>query len=1143
MKKSLVFLVVLFLFEYSGQGLYAQLDQLHGDQNEFRYGEHTGNQFRLLMWNDGKAGAYFNRSDLVSSEWPINSGKKYLGQTMIKIGAEVYDANGLPWHIFSESAGRKPDSPLFSEDLGPNGEWQTFLPLPYFAHPESEVMAMKTRQETWPNTWPDKMGDMGDPGWQGAWNGYFGKDRFNADEESYFVMDDYQNKEFSNKGVFYPDSTDLNRGGLGMRISARNFQWRNPLVEDVVFAQYDVKNISTTHYDKLVFAQFAGPAIGNQIKSGGDNSDDNAGFDLDQDLVYVYDKDNTGNTGWQPTGFFGMAFLETPGNPFDGIDNDNDGMMGAGPVISESLFEPVVIKKGDIVVVIDYSTYKRTTKRMPDTLHIENKKFGRIDTLTVIAGQEVIEVPNNLLDDNLNGLIDENNGSTLQSGGVDVTRYIYDGLKYIDYVNKDGSNNPMIEEFRDDGIDNDGNWDVTQDDVGLDGLAGTGDFGEGDGRPTSGWQPAGVAGGFGETNIFGLVDTGLPGEPHIDKTDIHESDMIGLTGFHLDLAVNFRSPDDEWVWNVTRPGVLNDLSQNSDSDVIFSSGYFPMKSEQIERFSIAHIMGGDLDDLLENKKWANESYAANYKFQIGPEIPKVRAIYGDRRVQLFWDSKSEESYDPLTGYDFEGYRIYRSTDPGWNDMKAITDGRGNPTFRQPLAQYDLVNEYTGYADMDVKGVKFYLGNNTGLTHTFIDSTVTNGQTYYYAVVAYDHGTPPTESIYSVVLSNDGTIEKSPNVVIVTPQAAAAGYIPDRGGEAERIKGTTAGKVFYQIDDPSAVRDNHTYQVVFADTFLTKNVRKTAGYDLVNVTTGDTLLKNSTLYQNNDVLPYFDGFQLSFFFDGDYELTVDSISWNRNAVLGPHIEPYYSRHQKDATVITPAVDFQVIIGEMGAGTSVAFDDGRKILPSIPVNFMLYNTTLNQEMKFAFDDQDVLPGKEGMFTAYSNKRRKDVIITLSDSLVPGWTITLQESEGDTLLPVPGDTLNIVLNKPYLSGDVFEFTPTDGTLDKSSAAQEMEKIRVVPNPYIVTNVWEPPNLYASGRGDRVLQFTHLPPKCSIKIFNVKGQLLKTLEHDEPVWNGAEIWNMRTEENLDISYGIYVYHVKADGIGEKIGKFIVIK
>ena len=46
----------------------------------------------------------------------------------------------------------------------------------------------------------------------------------------------------------------------------------------------------------------------------------------------------------------------------------------------------------------------------------------------------------------------------------------------------------MIDESRSNGIDDDGDWDPEKDDVGVDGVPNTGDFGEGDGMPTAGDQ-------------------------------------------------------------------------------------------------------------------------------------------------------------------------------------------------------------------------------------------------------------------------------------------------------------------------------------------------------------------------------------------------------------------------------------------------------------------------------------------------------------------------------------------------------------------------------------------------------------------------------------------------------------------------------
>ena len=49
--------------------------------------------------------------------------------------------------------------------------------------------------------------------------------------------------------------------------------------------------------------------------------------------------------------------------------------------------------------------------------------------------------------------------------------------------------------------------------------------------------------------------------------------------------------------------------------------------------------------------------------------------------------------------------------------------------------------------------------------------------------------------------------------------------------------------------------------------------------------------------------------------------------------------------------------------------------------------------------------------------------------------------------------------------------------------------------------------------------------------------------MEHREAFTDGEEPWDLVTEDGTNISYGVYVFHVEAPGIGEKIGRFAVIK
>jgi len=96
-------------------------------------------------------------------------------------------------------------------------------------------------------------------------------------------------------------------------------------------------------------------------------------------------------------------------------------------------------------------------------------------------------------------------------------------------------------------------------------------------------------------------------------------------------------------------------------------------------------------------------------------------------------------------------------------------------------------------------------------------------------------------------------------------------------------------------------------------------------------------------------------------------------------------------------------------------------------------------------------------------------------------------------------------------------------------------LDDIKVVPNPYIVRNNWEPSRDYSR------IAFTHLPDECTIRIYTISGDHLATLEHESSDFDGNENWNLLTKNRQKIAAGIYIFHVDSP-YGEKIGKFAVI-
>ncbi len=102
-------------------------------------------------------------------------------------------------------------------------------------------------------------------------------------------------------------------------------------------------------------------------------------------------------------------------------------------------------------------------------------------------------------------------------------------------------------------------------------------------------------------------------------------------------------------------------------------------------------------------------------------------------------------------------------------------------------------------------------------------------------------------------------------------------------------------------------------------------------------------------------------------------------------------------------------------------------------------------------------------------------------------------------------------------------------------SKATSDLNNIKVVPNPYHDKSI----KFNWPGEQNKLL-FINLPLKCTIKIFTVTGDLVKTINHH----NGTteESWNQITQDNQLIFSGVYIYYIESD-MGNKIGKFVVVR
>ena len=168
---------------------------------------------------------------------------------------------------------------------------------------------------------------------------------------------------------------------------------------------------------------------------------------------------------------------------------------------------------------------------------------------------------------------------------------------------------------------------------------------------------------------------------------------------------------------------------------------------------------------------------------------------------------------------------------------------------------------------------------------------------------------------------------------------------------------------------------------------------------------------------------------------------------------------------------------------------------------------------------------------------------IMLATADTTSFTWTI---EFAGDsTKVPAAGDTLFVSIIRPITSKDVFSFVSKSSYADGSLIPDQMKRIKVVPNPYVVSNIYEHPLPGdIRGRGDRVVKFIHIPANSKISIFTSRGNLVKEIIHNGNIDDGTATWDLSSEEGLDVSYGVYFYIVEDPASGaKKTGKIALIK
>ncbi len=605
-------------------------------------------------------------------------------------------------------------------------------------------------------------------------------------------------------------------------------------------------------------------------------------------------------------------------------------------------------------------------------------------------------------------------------------------------------------------------------------------------------------------------------------------------------------------------------NEPADKRMLISSGPFTLAYGDSVQFVVAVVFAwpewyydpavkGQLDRYADHLKLvaanAQYIYDNNYKFPQPPNLPKVSISPDDRKLVILWDDASERTIeeaislpgvtDPM---DFEGYRLWKS----------LSGAEGT---WQLLGAWDKI-------DFDDLGRP--IGANTGLTHSYIDQNLTNGKTYFYAVTAYDKGEYQAghygEVAYEVVPPLETGKIFGVNLKAESPNVLPSNYTSPvfRDLKVTAVDGT---KMEFKIVPTIQIRDSvlsKRFQVLFRDPGAIRidleDTRLGPDIFVIDVARADTVSTNfnfpitepPTTVQSD----LFNGMTLAFTGPSLVSNTIDSVYFTvpKSGVrispitdmakdyLAPQTAVFLTAplsffFQPHTYVVAFAINDEVTVSDVTTGEELGFD-----LRSLGRDYAVA-TYLRQVVS-------VNPGTGDTTWGWANnpsgfKRRKYTPGDGYKIYVPGAFVFVEDVQDEIQ---PGDSLYIRLSGKSAprAGDIVEFVAEGSTLNYQT---DLSVVKVVPNPYLVRAGWDLDNDYQR------VQFINLPTECTIKIYTIAGDLVKTIAHAVPYQEGFDehtrgtaFWNLQTENSQKVATGVYVFRVTSP-YGEAIGRFAVIR
>ncbi len=543
-------------------------------------------------------------------------------------------------------------------------------------------------------------------------------------------------------------------------------------------------------------------------------------------------------------------------------------------------------------------------------------------------------------------------------------------------------------------------------------------------------------------------------------------------------------------------------------------------------------------------------YDNDYQFPQPPAMPRIQLTPLDQKIVVTWDDKAEKTVERILSLsdfsdslDFEGYKLWKST----------TGDEGSFTM---LGQWDKVS----YDDLGNS-----IGTNTGLAHSYVDEDLINGKLYFYAVTAYDRGeyqplnygdpeyevVPPLET--GMVFGSNFKAESpnSPSSNFTTPQIEGLELV---SGSADEVQFTVSPE--YLISD--SVKDK-TFELRFSNLASFRYDKEVTSYGpdiyLVDTAIEDTIVSTLNFPIGNPPTTVksdlFDGMALNYTGPGLLLNTIDTVYFTQSkSGVTIHSETDFDTYTTPQTSIPLdlpygayflpheyLIEFYELSGKRRTNV-YNLDTGDTLLYEAK---SFGNTWALASYEKVMLSVDSLSG-DTTWTWYNNP--VDFRNSLSNEAagykiyVPGAFIFIEDPQGEV---AAGDSLIVRFSGHCAprEGDVYRFSTVASQVNYHTKLA----VKVVPNPYLVRAAWDIDNDYQK------IQFINLPTECTIRIYTLAGDLVRTIRHNDPYpggfdsqTKGTAFWNLMTRNNQKLSTGVYVFYLDSP-YGNDVGKFAIIR